>query len=98
MPQPTPGARQVMLGELIGLVSGVAMGEQGDKAKDIHGRVYEYSFYIITLCAEWNGWLSNEALPVQEWRYFIRKRCPCVLPVQFRRSAGAFARARSGQG
>ena len=42
MPQPTPGARQVMLGELIDLVSGVAMGEQGDKAKDILGRVYEY--------------------------------------------------------
>jgi type I restriction enzyme M protein len=42
MPQPTPGARQVMLGELIDLVSGVAMGEQGDKAKDILGCVYEY--------------------------------------------------------
>jgi hypothetical protein len=24
--------------------------------------------------------------------------CPCVLPVQFRRSAGPFARARSGEG
>ena len=31
-----------MLGELIDLVSGSAMGEQGDKAKDIPGRVYEY--------------------------------------------------------
>src|SRR5262249_11018856 len=30
--------------------------------------------------------------------YFIRKRCPCDLPVQFRRSAGAFARARSSEG
>ena len=28
-----------MLGELIDLVSGNAMGEQGDKAKDILGRV-----------------------------------------------------------
>jgi hypothetical protein len=35
MPQPTPAARQVMLGKLIDLVSGSAMGEQGDKAKDI---------------------------------------------------------------
>jgi len=35
-----------MLGELIDLVSGIAMGEQGDKAKDILGRVYEYFFYI----------------------------------------------------
>ena len=35
-------ARQMMLGELIDLVSGIAMGEQGDKAKDILGRVYEY--------------------------------------------------------
>src|SRR5262249_33157324 len=26
-----------------------------------------------------------------------RKRCPCVLPVQFRRSAGAFTRTRSGE-
>ena len=25
-----------------GLLSGIAMGEQGDKAKDILGRVYEY--------------------------------------------------------
>ena len=94
MPQPTPGARQVMLGELIDLVSGVAMGEQGDKAKDILGRVYEY-FLLHYVRMER---LSNETLPVQEWRYFIRKRCPCVLPVQFRRSAGAFARAHSGQG
>ncbi len=42
MKAPSPGARQVMLGELIDLVSGIAMGEQGDKAKDILGRVYEY--------------------------------------------------------
>jgi type I restriction enzyme M protein len=31
-----------MLGELLDLVSGIAMGEQDDKAKDILGRVYEY--------------------------------------------------------
>ena len=37
-----------MLGELLDLVSGIAMGEQDDKAKDILGRVYEYF-------AEWNG-------------------------------------------
>jgi type I restriction enzyme M protein len=38
-----------MLGEPIDLVSGSAMGEQqGDKAKDILGRVYEYflSHYV----------------------------------------------------
>jgi type I restriction enzyme M protein len=37
-----PALDKVMLGELIDLVSGIAMGEQGDKAKDILGRVYEY--------------------------------------------------------
>src|SRR6266852_1403425 len=26
----------------------------------------------------------------RQWCYFVRKRCPCVLPIQFRRSAGAF--------
>jgi type I restriction enzyme M protein len=31
-----------MLGELIDLVSGIGVGEPGDKAKDILGRVYEY--------------------------------------------------------
>jgi type I restriction enzyme M protein len=31
-----------MLGELIDLISGIAMGEPGDRAKDILGRVYEY--------------------------------------------------------
>src|SRR6266566_889884 len=41
---------------------------------------------------------SAEALPFRQWCYFIRRRCPCVLPVQFRKSAGAFARARSGEG
>ena len=40
----------MMLGELIDLVSGIAMGEQGYKAKDI---LAEY--FLFTLCAEWNG-------------------------------------------
>jgi type I restriction enzyme M protein len=30
-----------MLGQLIDPVSGIARGEQGDKAKDILGRIYE---------------------------------------------------------
>ena len=46
-------AKQPSIGELIDLVSGIAMGEQGDKAKDIFGRVYEY--FLFTLCAEWSG-------------------------------------------
>jgi hypothetical protein len=37
-----PALDKVMLGELIDLVSGIAMGEPGDKARDILGRVYEY--------------------------------------------------------
>lgn len=37
-----PALDKVMLGELIDLISGIAMGEAGDKAKDILGRVYEY--------------------------------------------------------
>lgn len=37
-----PALDKVMLGELIDLVSGVGMGEPGEKAKDILGRVYEY--------------------------------------------------------
>jgi type I restriction enzyme M protein len=37
-----PALDKVMLGELIDLVSTVAMGEPGDKAKDLLGRVYEY--------------------------------------------------------
>jgi type I restriction enzyme M protein len=37
-----PALDKVMLGELIDLVSGIGMGEPGDKAKDILGRVYEY--------------------------------------------------------
>jgi type I restriction enzyme M protein len=31
-----------MLGELIDLISGIALGEDGDRSKDILGRVYEY--------------------------------------------------------
>ena len=37
-----PALNKVMLGELIDLVSGIAMGEEADRAKDILGRVYEY--------------------------------------------------------
>ena len=37
-----PALDKVMLGELIDLVSGIAMGEPGDKARDMLGRVYEY--------------------------------------------------------
>jgi type I restriction enzyme M protein len=37
-----PALDKVMLGELIDLVSGIAMGEPGDTAKDVLGRVYEY--------------------------------------------------------
>jgi type I restriction enzyme M protein len=37
-----PALDKVMLGELIDLISGIAMGEPNDRAKDILGRVYEY--------------------------------------------------------
>ena len=37
-----PALDKVMLGELIDLISGVATGEPGDKARDLLGRVYEY--------------------------------------------------------
>jgi len=37
-----PALDKVMLGELIDLVSGIAMGEPGEKARDMLGRVYEY--------------------------------------------------------
>jgi type I restriction enzyme M protein len=37
-----PALDKVMLGELSDLVSGIAMGEQGDKANDVLDRVYEY--------------------------------------------------------
>ena len=37
-----PALNKVMLGELIDLVSGVALGETTDQARDVLGRVYEY--------------------------------------------------------
>ena len=37
-----PALNKVMLGELIDLISGIALGEDGDKSRDILGRVYEY--------------------------------------------------------
>jgi type I restriction enzyme M protein len=37
-----PALDKVMLGELIDLISGIALGEEADKAKDLLGRVYEY--------------------------------------------------------
>ncbi|HCT2037987.1 TPA: SAM-dependent DNA methyltransferase [Klebsiella pneumoniae] len=37
-----PALNKVMLGELIDLISGIALNEEGDHSKDILGRVYEY--------------------------------------------------------
>jgi type I restriction enzyme M protein len=37
-----PALNKVMLGELIDLISGIALGEEGSRSKDILGRVYEY--------------------------------------------------------
>jgi len=37
-----PALSAVMLGELIDLISGIALGEGKDKARDLLGRVYEY--------------------------------------------------------
>ena len=37
-----PALNKVMLGELIDLISGIALNEGGDKSKDVLGRVYEY--------------------------------------------------------
>jgi type I restriction enzyme M protein len=37
-----PALNKVMLGELIDLISGIALGEGKDKARDLLGRVYEY--------------------------------------------------------
>lgn len=37
-----PALDKVMLGELVDLISKIAVGEPGDRAKDILGRVYEY--------------------------------------------------------
>ncbi|MCA3155594.1 MAG: SAM-dependent DNA methyltransferase [Burkholderiales bacterium] len=37
-----PALNKVMLGELIDLISGIALNEKGDASRDILGRVYEY--------------------------------------------------------
>lgn len=37
-----PALNKVMLGELIDLISGIALNEESDRSKDILGRVYEY--------------------------------------------------------
>jgi type I restriction enzyme M protein len=37
-----PSLNKVMLGELIGLISNIALNESGDRSKDVLGRVYEY--------------------------------------------------------
>jgi type I restriction enzyme M protein len=37
-----PALNAVMLGELIDLISGIALGEGKDRARDLLGRVYEY--------------------------------------------------------
>ena len=37
-----PALNAIMLGELIDLISGIAMGEGRDKSRDVLGRVYEY--------------------------------------------------------
>ncbi|MDR3414301.1 MAG: class I SAM-dependent DNA methyltransferase [Formivibrio sp.] len=37
-----PALDKVMLGELINLISGIALGTEGAKARDLLGRVYEY--------------------------------------------------------
>jgi type I restriction enzyme M protein len=37
-----PALNKVMLGELIDLISGIALNEAGSRSKDILGRVYEY--------------------------------------------------------
>jgi len=37
-----PALNKVMLGELIDLISGIALSEGNDKSKDVLGRVYEY--------------------------------------------------------
>ena len=37
-----PALNKVMLGELIDLISGIALNEDNDKSKDVLGRVYEY--------------------------------------------------------
>ena len=56
-----------MLGELIDLVSGIATGAPGDKAKDILGRVYEY-------------FLGGFAGSTGRFKFSIMKVTPCSAP------------------
>ena len=37
-----PALNSIMLGELIDLISGIALGQEKGKARDVLGRVYEY--------------------------------------------------------
>jgi type I restriction enzyme M protein len=37
-----PALNKVMLGELIDLISGIALNEKGERSRDVLGRVYEY--------------------------------------------------------
>jgi type I restriction enzyme M protein len=37
-----PALNKLMLGELIDLISGISLNEQGEKSRDVLGRVYEY--------------------------------------------------------
>lgn len=37
-----PALNKIMLGDLIDLISGIALGDQQNKSKDVLGRVYEY--------------------------------------------------------
>ena len=37
-----PALNKVMLGELIDLISGIALNQKGSRSKDVLGRVYEY--------------------------------------------------------
>ena len=58
-----PALNKIMLGELIDLVSSIAMHEEGTKAKDILGRVYEYflgGFHAVSKA----GSMTRAAAPV----------------------------------
>jgi len=57
----------MMLGEVIDLVSGMAMGEQGE---------VQFPFYIICGVER----LSNEALPVQAMALLHSKEVPLCSP------------------
>jgi type I restriction enzyme M protein len=45
-----PALNKIMLGELIDLISGIAMHEEGGKARDLLGRVYEY--FLVRVLVE----------------------------------------------